>query len=155
MWEKVANKDATTLSPFEVVMAVTSKFPYQYNLTSKKVKAFASSWTAIWTSSGAKHANLDLRSALSYEKLSGDREGLSECIRTRVQATRDIQKKYHGLIYLDSQILNAILMHTIAAHVCIPSQVLPQSVEKLQKHHNQRTGCSRRRFPFNRIPGAE
>ena len=43
MWEKLPNKGATALPPFEVVIATTSKFLYQYNLTSKKVKAFASS----------------------------------------------------------------------------------------------------------------
>ena len=40
---KVTEQGATALPRFEVVMVLTSEFLYQYNLTSKKVKAFVPS----------------------------------------------------------------------------------------------------------------
>ena len=42
MWEKLRNKGAIALLPFEMLMAITSEFLYQYNLPSQKVNRFVS-----------------------------------------------------------------------------------------------------------------
>ena len=57
--------------------------------------------------------------------------------------------------YLDRRFFNAILMHTIAAHVCILSQYTSKLVEKLQKHYDQRTGFAGRSLALHGFTGAE
>jgi hypothetical protein len=47
MSEKLSSKSATALPPFEVLMAITSEFLYEYNLLSIKVNTLGISQTHV------------------------------------------------------------------------------------------------------------